>query len=213
MPDSSKLTKGEKRRAEIIAHARRVLIDDGYDSLVMRSLANQAGMKVGNLQYYFATREDLIEAVGQAELDRNLEILDSIVRTPGTQKAVLKKLVQKIVTHWQQEGGRIFAVMSLLALHQRRFSDFHRQMYMQFYAALSDLLSTFAPDLPRAALMHKARLATALLDGALFQIPLSEAKNGNREFLDELTDAIILLLEAKHLFGSDAFCANYWHAK
>lgn len=198
MPDTSNLTKGEKRRAEIIAHARKVLIEDGYDSLVMRSLANQAGMKLGNLQYYFATREDLIEAVGQAELDRNLEILNGISHAPGTQKAVLKKLVHKIVTHWQQEGGRIFAVMSLLALHQRRFSDFHRQMYLQFYAALSDLLSTFAPDMPRADLMHKARLVTALLDGALFQIPLNETKNANREFLNELTDAIILLLEVKH---------------
>lgn len=198
MPDTSNLTKGEKRRAEIITHARKVLIEDGYDSLVMRSLANQAGMKLGNLQYYFATREDLIEAVGQAELDRNLEILNGISHAPGTQKVVLKKLVHKIVTHWQQEGGRIFAVMSLLALHQRRFSDFHRQMYLQFYAALSDLLSTFAPDMPRADLMHKARLVTALLDGALFQIPLNETKNANREFLNELTDAIILLLEVKH---------------
>lgn len=71
-------------------------------------------------------------------------------------------------------------------------------MYLQFYAALSDLLSTFAPDMPRADLMHKARLVTALLDGALFQIPLNETKNANREFLNELTDAIILLLEVKH---------------
>ena len=194
MTDSAKLTKGERRRGEIIALARAILIEDGYDRLVLRRLAGKADMKLGNLQYYFATREDLIEAVGRAELEINLEMLRRIGSGIGTPQAKLKQVVEEIVRHWQREGSRIFAVMSLLALHQSRFADFHLEMYDRFYAALGDLLIEFEPEAARSTLLRKTRLVTTMLDGALFQIPLDDTKAANQEFLNELADAITKLI-------------------
>ncbi|HBM87140.1 MAG TPA: hypothetical protein DD437_01220, partial [Rhodobiaceae bacterium] len=54
-----KLTKGQKRRAEIISLGRNLLIEEGYDAFVLRTIAAQAEITLGNLQYYFPVREDL----------------------------------------------------------------------------------------------------------------------------------------------------------
>ncbi len=61
--------KGAATRARILDAARNMLVDCGYDGLVMRSVAAAAGMTLGNLQHYFATREALLAAVVRAEAD------------------------------------------------------------------------------------------------------------------------------------------------
>jgi len=194
---AAELTKGQKRRAEIIEIARSVLIEDGYDCFVLRDVADRAGIKLGNLQYYFATREDLIEAVAKAESQRGLSMIREIDRGVATPAEKLTRLVHAIVDQWQREGGKIFIVVSLLAVHSPRFRRLHVDNYDAFYQAVCDVLAELEPDEPRAALMRKARLATSLLDGALFQVPLERGRGSKkmmREFLDELADAMLRLV-------------------
>ena len=190
-------SKGQKRSAEIIEIARAVLIDDGYDCFVLRDIADRAGITLGNLQYYFATCEDLIEAVARAELRRTLAVIrevDSVVATPAEK---LTRLVHAIVDQWQREGGKVFVVVSLLALHSPRFRRLHVENYASFYGVICDVLAELDPEVPRAMLMRKTRLATSLLDGALLQIPIEPGRGSRkkmREFLDELADAMLRLV-------------------
>lgn len=53
--------KGAKTIAEIIAAAGRVFIRDGHGGLSMRKVADEAGLAVGNVNYYFDSRRALIE--------------------------------------------------------------------------------------------------------------------------------------------------------
>ena len=191
------LTKGEKRRAEIIAIARSVLIEDGYDSFVLRDVADRVGIKLGHLQYYFSTREDLIEAIAIAENHRTLKTIREVDSGRAERAEKLTRLVHAIVGQWQREGGKIFVVISLLAIHKPRFRRLHREIYQQFYQAICDVLAEFEPKAPRAALMRKARLATSLLDGALSQVPIEAGRGSKKmmeEFLDELSDATLRIV-------------------
>ena len=90
-------SKGEHRRADILAVARRVLVGGGYDRFVLRESAGRVGVMLGNLQYYYATRDDLLEAVIRAEFAVNsAEIVyrgsNSRARYPGARGLCTRKV-------------------------------------------------------------------------------------------------------------------------
>ncbi len=191
------ISKGERRREEIIAIARAILINDGYDSFVLRAIAEQAGMKLGNLQYYFATREALLEEVARAENRRALEILEAITADDGTPDEKISRLVKEIVGEWNARGGKVFAVVTLLAIHKPRFRRLYTEYYALFYAAIGELLVDLEPDLAPSEIRRKARLATSLLDGASLQVPLHRGRGSKKErteFLAELAGAMRRIL-------------------
>lgn len=53
--------KGAKTLTQITAAAHRVFIRDGHAGLSMRKVADEAGLSVGNVNYYFESRRALLE--------------------------------------------------------------------------------------------------------------------------------------------------------
>ena len=85
--------KGEQRRQDILACARTLLVEDGYDGFVLREVAARVGVTLGNLQYYFATRDDLLEAVIRAEFGRNQRDIAALSAGPRPAREKLEGLL------------------------------------------------------------------------------------------------------------------------
>ncbi len=77
--------------------ARKRLIEEGYNHFVLREIAAQCGMTIGNLQYYFRTRELLLEAVTRTALFDDLKTLDAISQSAPQGKAQLRELASAIL--------------------------------------------------------------------------------------------------------------------
>jgi AcrR family transcriptional regulator len=58
------------RRAEILAAAERLLVEQGAAFLTMRAVALAAGVSLGHLQHYFAHRDGLLLGLAQLWADR-----------------------------------------------------------------------------------------------------------------------------------------------
>lgn len=183
------LRKGAVRRGEILAVARRVLVEDGYDRFVLRGIAVRVGLTLGNLQYYYATRDDLLEAVIRAEFAGNQAEVSALTARPGGADDRLAAITRHLIDVWAREGGRVYAIMSLLALHHRRFRDLHVEIYTAFYAGLLPVLRALRPRAKRAELLRVARLITTLIDGALVQVP-------DRRFVAEAVEAVLMIARA-----------------
>lgn len=54
--------KSEQTRTLIVETALRLFRERGYDATTMRGIATEAGVSVGNAYYYFASKEELIQA-------------------------------------------------------------------------------------------------------------------------------------------------------
>jgi AcrR family transcriptional regulator len=188
-----KLTKGQKRRAEIISLGRDILIEEGYDAFVLRTVAARAEITLGNLQYYFPMREDLLEAIGNQEFARGLEIVQSAHKGSGTPEERLAKMVRGLVGDWHQTGGRVYAVIAMLAMHQERFKRLHSHQYRLFYQAVADLVKAINPKATDEAALHQARLITSMMDGSLFQVALAGKgfRAKRKKFDDEIVAAIL----------------------
>lgn len=91
---ASRSAKASATIREILAAGHRVFVRDGHAGLSLRKVADEAGVAVGNVSYYFETKRALIEAVlcealadyieehiRQFEADRDspLEILLNVV--------------------------------------------------------------------------------------------------------------------------------------
>ena len=62
--------KGQETRGKVIAVARRILVNEGYEGFGFRKIASEAGITAGNLQYYFKSKRDLLSAVLLEEMHR-----------------------------------------------------------------------------------------------------------------------------------------------
>lgn len=52
-----------KTKQKILEHSLRLFNDQGVSSISLRDIAESAGISVGNLQYHFKKREDIIQAL------------------------------------------------------------------------------------------------------------------------------------------------------
>ncbi|MEJ1105826.1 MULTISPECIES: TetR/AcrR family transcriptional regulator [unclassified Kribbella] len=181
--------RGQVRRDALLATARELLVEEGFDQFVLRRVAAKAEMKLGNLQYYFATRDDLLEAVIRAEFDRDLEA----VRLATTVESAegLKTAARALVRNWTTGAGSVFGTMSLLAYHHERFRELNREIYETFYRELSVLLRRVSPGLREAEIAARARLITSVLDGVAMQI--HAGATGRRELTNRAADLVVTI--------------------
>ncbi len=55
--------KGAGRALEILAAAREAFALEGYAALSMRGVANRVGVTLGNVQHYYRTKDEMLEAM------------------------------------------------------------------------------------------------------------------------------------------------------
>lgn len=166
---SAPRSRHEHRRTELVAVARELLVEGGLDAFAMRGVAARAGMKLGNLQYYFASRDDLLEAVIRAEFARDLAAVEGASAAPADD-ASLALLTRQLVTNWASSSGVAFVTLTTLAYHSDRFRALNREIYESFYRQLGSTIRRMNEHAPSPEIALRARLMTAVLDGVALQI-------------------------------------------
>jgi AcrR family transcriptional regulator len=155
------------RAVEIVAVATDVLAREGLDGFVMRRIAESADMKLGNLQYYFPTRDDLLDAVVRSQFAQDLAVIDAARHeAPDRRLAVI---VRTLGTRWSSRTAGVYLPIAVLALHDRRFQETLSEIYATFYDRMGAIVSEIDPTATAAVTHRRAVLMTALLDGASLQ--------------------------------------------
>ncbi|MEX5744989.1 TetR/AcrR family transcriptional regulator [Massilia sp. X63] len=75
---STTTEKGLGRVHDILQVARRLLASEGYAGLSMRRVAQEAGMSLSNLQHYYGSKEQLLEALLLTTMDEFQAKMDRI---------------------------------------------------------------------------------------------------------------------------------------
>ena len=168
----ARITRGEATRARIIAIAREVLTNEGLEAFVIRDIAKRAGIQLGNLQYYFSTREDLIEAVIQGEFASNLETMRTLEAAAEDLADYMRRLAQLMLHEYTGVGGKLWPVLRLMRTHNSRFRELSKTIYAQHFESMVGAMRRFGVNVKDRELLHRARVITALVDGAALQAHL-----------------------------------------
>ena len=63
--------KGAKRATQILNAALETVVEVGYAELTLEAVARRVGISKGNLQYYYPTRSDLLQAAFAEQIDNH----------------------------------------------------------------------------------------------------------------------------------------------
>ncbi|QBF33385.1 TetR/AcrR family transcriptional regulator [Thalassococcus sp. S3] len=193
-----KSPKGEERREAIEAAARQMLLDQGYAGVSLRKIASQLGMSVGNLQYYFATKDDLVEAVILGETQKPIELLGGVLWNPDDLEANVDHAVGSLMQYYASDAGRFYAIMEALALHDPRYAKIKADGYAYVFSQIEQLIAVMSPDLPLRRRTGLAQVLVALIDGASLQVQFARGSargDGLAALIDDVSKAIQHLLK------------------
>ncbi|MEM8587996.1 MAG: TetR/AcrR family transcriptional regulator [Pseudomonadota bacterium] len=194
---TAKSSKGEERREAIEAAARRMLLDEGYAGVSLRGIATKLGISVGNLQYYFPTKDDLVESVIVGETQKPIDLLGGIAWSPNDAPNSIRQAVGSLLQYYASEAGRFYAIMESLALHDARYAKLKADGYAHVLGHIEQLIGLVVPNLPADRAAGLARVLVALIDGASLQVQFArnEADSVDALIVD-VSSAIEHLLES-----------------
>ena len=144
--------RGHETYDAILRAALSLMIEQGFRAMSMRRIAAECGMKLGNLTYYFPTREDLVRALFEAVI-RSYEIeFDTILHeeeaTPEQRLADLCTLILDDIR--SKKTTRFFPELWSLANYDPFIAERVNDLYARARVALDSAVADINPGLSPA---------------------------------------------------------------
>jgi AcrR family transcriptional regulator len=125
------MSETERRdlRAEILAAARGLFIQQGYHGLAMRQIAEAVGVSKPALYYHFRDKEELFLAVVQAALDKMEGLLERAAAQKGGARQQIGALIHTILDQPAEQR----AMVRLASQELTQLSDAARTALQESY--------------------------------------------------------------------------------
>ncbi|MFW5489089.1 MAG: TetR/AcrR family transcriptional regulator [Desulfovibrio sp.] len=134
----------------LIDHALEVLRDHGEQGMSMRKVAAKAGMSLGNLQYYFKNKDELLAGVVDEYFDRCALHYNTAFaeRCPEGRRETIEFLVRYGMAYADSEIGKVFRELWGIAARNKTIAGHMDDYYREYTVELAQVLAPFAksPD-------------------------------------------------------------------
>lgn len=158
--------KGQERSEAILDAAEQLLVEEGHAALSLRGVAQRAGIRLGNLQYYFATREELVRALLARVLERATARVEARMSTAGEPARALDAALDSLLEEQREPASyRLFYDLWALAAREPAIATEVRAFYTRYTHAVAELLLKAAPRISQAESRARGELLVALLEG------------------------------------------------
>ncbi len=159
--------KGQRRIEAILKAAELVLVSRGYKKLTMRQIALQAGMTVGNLTYYYATKaallKDMLESILASYLDEMERVATASGDDPTTRfVAVIEFLIEDLNT---KRTTSLFPELWALANHDDYVAGLMEHMYVEERGVIAGLIREANPSLDEKQVQQFALYISCSIEG------------------------------------------------
>ncbi len=166
-PRSGIYSKGQNRVSTIIAAAENILIEEGYHNFSLRKVAAAAGIKLGNLQYYFPTKDELVKAMLNQVIEVYLKSFEKLRASAGDNpKEQFTILIRHIITDLNNKNTTVFfpEVWSL-SNHEEHVTEYMDAMYGQYRAILEEVIALINPALSEKQVKRIALFISSSIEG------------------------------------------------
>lgn len=151
----------------ILDAARDIFVEEGYSSLSMRKVATKANISIGNLNYYYRTKEDLLRDLLDYVITPYLEEFDRARKRAGESP---EKQIRAVLEFWIEDLGTpettgFFPECWALANHNPFVAELMDDMYARAREALIELIPEINPTLTRKEVEQLALYMCASMEG------------------------------------------------
>ncbi|WP_321396260.1 TetR/AcrR family transcriptional regulator [Emcibacter sp.] len=187
-PDFQDLTDQKAAKVlEILEATQFLLIEEGYAGLSMRKVAARCNMTVGNLTYYFSTKQDLVHVLLDVALegynDHIREIMsDSSLSGEEQLARAFEYLMQDLMT---RETTRFFPELWAMSNHDPVVNREVQDLYIREQEIIEGLVKKVRPDLATEDLKKLSLYISAAIEGHTIFIGHDKSWNDkSREIID-----------------------------
>lgn len=173
------------KRRQILAGAYRVFLEKGFDAASMNDITRAAGVSKGTIYAYFHGKDDLFEAVVEAERSRVTGDLIGLLETARPVRDVLLEFGEGVAALACRED--VIRAQRIVIAVAERMPDlgrrFHAEGPARIHAALRDYLSEVA-ERGELAIDDAGMAAAQFIDmcsGSLMRERLYGVKTGGRD--------------------------------
>lgn len=118
---NTEATTSEVRRSQILEAVGRIILRGGLGAATFRGIAEEAGVSVRLVQYYFGTREQLLLAMQDHVAKRSTErLIRWAVETDGSPEASLRAILTSFIP--TDDESRV-AMLTFSSLHNTWLAD------------------------------------------------------------------------------------------
>jgi AcrR family transcriptional regulator len=161
LPTNRFTDKGSERIRIILEEAKNTLVDEGFSGLSFRTIAKRAGITVGNVTYYFPTKDDLLVELAGYIFDRWEVRFRRSLPSGLTDKTeiFLYSIRYMIDENKRQKSNRLLLEMWAMSNHSTAVMKMLDTFYCKMRAWVEEMLADIAP----AQSLQKRRLHAALI--------------------------------------------------
>jgi AcrR family transcriptional regulator len=176
----------QNRRSAILEAGLAVLREEGLAGFTQPNVAAKAGLRQGNLTYYFATRADLLGAVARTAIDLQLGAAKMLLRSAKSLNDATAAMGAVVVRH---ENTRVFVALNQAADQEPALQSLFNELLEGFAEAITDFLKrmNLRPTQSHVDLLHAVFVGLSVIDLA------TGRKNGNARALAVLKSLFKLL--------------------
>ncbi|WP_225728437.1 MULTISPECIES: TetR/AcrR family transcriptional regulator [unclassified Nocardia] len=164
------------RRGQLLDRFADAIADGGIEGVSIRDLAARAQVSIGTVQYYFATKADLLMAAWQHMRDQ----ADARLRRSGIADLepgeMLFGLAEFLLPPTREDRlSRVWLALVARAAHDRRIAEVHREQWRETEDLLARVLARANPAREAESRDAAAELL-ALLDGLAIAVLTEPAR-------------------------------------
>ncbi len=135
-------------RDQIVRAAAESLLDEGYAGTSVRSIASRAGVALGNLQYYFPTKSELLVEAWRYLTARSVDELRQVLNQLTDPLEVLEVGVESIWGSLRKLGDIQLAAFDLLVQAPRaeRLQAYLPELFTRYREVIQEQLDRLEAD-------------------------------------------------------------------
>lgn len=189
--------KGRTRASDIIDAAIKVLIEQGYHHLSMRKAADAAGVRLGNLQHYYPTKEALVRAMLDRVIDGYLGRFERIRRRGDDPREEFRAIVESVFLDLGRRRTTVFfPELWSLSNHEPYITPLMDQMYGRYREVLGEAIARLNPALTPLQIRRLALFVSASIEGHTVFVGYRKPWKGEiRHMLDLALQSFLWLIE------------------
>ncbi len=151
-----------QKERQILDCALQLLIETGDAGLTMRKLADRAGMRLSNVQYYFASRDDVLDAMVRRYFDDCATQLRTLTNasTAQSQRDRVRFLIRSGLIHGVEISDMCRAFREIWAISSR--NHVIDTLLTAYYRGFADIVADYAVN-QDAGDACRAKIATLLV--------------------------------------------------
>ncbi|ACT60419.1 TetR/AcrR family transcriptional regulator [Hirschia baltica] len=159
--------KGADRIVAILEAALHTLTEKGYSGFTMRNIAKQAGISLGNITYYYKTKEAILHDMMDAVSEAYQGALDKIITDESlTDEDKMQKVLEQLILDLgEKETTLFFPEIWALSNHDAYVAENMDRIYSRARSLIARLIEKINPNLSKKSCQLLSLFISASIEG------------------------------------------------